>query len=144
MNTNSKPSSPSVVVGVDITEQSENAASWAAREAADRGTTLTVVHALDLPQDANRQFDPLGLLERRRADGATLLGRAVEQYPEVPITFEAEYGDPATVLHKAARDARLLVVGSHRRHDGLTPRLGSTVRELLAHPGTPVAVVPIQ
>jgi nucleotide-binding universal stress UspA family protein len=290
VNTNSKPSSPGVVVGVDTTEQSENAAGWAAREAADRGTTLTVVHALDLPQDANRQFGSPGLLERRREEGAALLGRAVEhlarrhpdlqintvlsdrspahaltelsldaelvvtgtrgrsglvvqlfgsvsgevaartfcpvvtvwgtqpattkpelvlglepdedlapidfafrtaarlgldlravrafepatayegcyvddveisredamiglgsllhqirkQYPQVPITFEAKYGDPATVLHTAARDARLLVVGSHRRRDGLTPRLGSTVRELLAHPGTPVAVVPIQ
>lgn len=58
--------------------------------------------------------------------------------------FEAEYGDPAKVLHAAAHDARLLVVGSHRRRRGPAPRLGSTVRELLAHPSTPVAVVPIR
>ena len=290
MNTNSNPSSPGVVVGMDATEQSENAATWAAREAEDRGIALTVVHALDLPQAANRQLDSLGLVERRRAEGSALLGQAVgrlasqhpdlqintvlsdrspahaltelsldaelvvtgtrgrsglvvllfgsvsgevaartycpvvtvwgtqpdttkpelvlgldfdedsapidfafrtaariglglravrafqpatacngdyvddveisrkdamtgmgtllyqirEQYPEVPITFEADYGAPAAVLHAAARDTRLLVVGSHRRRGGSAPRLGGTVRELLAHPGTPVAVVPIR
>ena len=48
MNTNMNRPSPGVVVGVDATAQSGHAVRWAAREAADRGTALTVVHALDL------------------------------------------------------------------------------------------------
>jgi nucleotide-binding universal stress UspA family protein len=288
---NTNPTSPGVVVGVDATAQSGHAATWAAREAADRGTALTVVHALDLPRSADLQLSALGLLARRREEGAALLDlaaarlssaypelhintilseqgpasaltalspdaelivtgtngrsglamllfgslggelgartycpvvtvwgtrpdaaspevvlglepdedpapidfafrtaarlglglRAVrafqqpaaardgdradgveagreqalsdlgrqlfqirERYSAVPVAIEAERGDPATVLHTAARDARLLVVGAHRRRGGLASRLGGVVHDLLERPGTPVAVVPLR
>ena len=285
------PTSPGVVVGVDDTAQSGHAVSWAAREAMDLGTALTVVHALDLPRTADLQLTALGLLSQRRDDGAALLDvtaadlrttypdlnintvlseqspasaltelspdaeiivtgtnarsalavllfgslsgdvgarthcpvvtvwdaarpdttephvvlglepdedpapidfafrtaarlglglRAVrafqplttydgsntqnietarqdaiaemgrqlfqirDQYPAVPTTLEAEPGAPAPVLHAAAHNAHLLIVGAHRRRGSLASRLGGTVHDLLAVPGTPVAVVPIR
>jgi nucleotide-binding universal stress UspA family protein len=284
------PTSPGVVVGVDDTAQSGHAVSWAAREAMDLGTALTVVHALDLPRTADLQLTALGLLSQRRDDGAALLDvtaadlrttypdltintvlseqgpasaltelspdaeiivtgtnarsalavllfgslsgdvgarthcpvvtvwdarqdttephvvlglepdedpapinfafrtaarlglglRAVrafqpltkydgpntdngetarqdviaemghqlfqirDQYPAVPTTLEADPGAPAPVLHAAARNAHLLIVGAHRRRGSLASRLGGTVHDLLAQPGTPVAVVPIR
>ena len=284
------PTSPGVVVGVDDTAQSGHAVSWAAREAMDLGTALTVVHALDLPRTADLQLAALGLLSQRRDDGAALLDvtaadlrttypdltintvlseqgpasaltelspdaeiivtgtnarsalavllfgslsgdvgarthcpvvtvwdarqdttephvvlglepdedpapinfafrtaarlglglRAVrafqplttydgpntdngetarqdviaemghqlfqirDQYPAVPTTLEADPGAPAPVLHAAARNAHLLIVGAHRRRGSLASRLGGTVHDLLAQPGTPVAVVPIR
>jgi nucleotide-binding universal stress UspA family protein len=286
-----RPTSPGVVVGADATVQSGHAVGWAAREATNRGTALTVVHALDLPRTADLQISALGLLGQRREDGAALLkltaadltttypdlrintvlseqspasaltelspdaevlvigpsgrgslavllfgslsgdvgarthcpvvtvwgarpdttepvvvlglepdedpppitfafqtaarlglslravralqpataardgdnadhveanrqeaiaamGRQLfqirDQYPSVPVTLEAEHGAPAPVLHAAARDAHLLIVGAHRRRGSLASRLGGTVHDLLALPGTPVAVVPIR
>jgi nucleotide-binding universal stress UspA family protein len=283
------PTSPGVVVGLDDTTQSGHVVDWAAREATDLGTALTVVHALDLPRTADLQLTALGLLAQRRDDGAALLDltaadltskypdlrinavlseqgpasaltelspdaelivtgpsirsalalllfgslsgdvgarthcpvvtvwdtqptttephvvlglepgedpapitfafrtaarlglglRAVraiptpptpdgpaddietsrqdainelgrhlfqirEQYPAVPVTLDAEPGAPATVLHTAARDAHLLIVGTHRRRGSLASRIGGVVHDLLALPGTPVAVVPIR
>jgi nucleotide-binding universal stress UspA family protein len=288
MNTN--PTSPGVVVGVDDTTESGHAAGWAAREASDLGTALTVVHALDLPRSTDLQLSALGVLARHREEGAALLDRTTaelageypglrintvlsdqgpasaltalspgaelivtgtggrsglaallfgslsgdvgartycpvvtvwgarpdpaspevvlgiepdedpapidfafrtaarlglslravrafqpasahggdsaddvetgredamtgmgrllfqirDQYSAVPLSFEAERGDPATVLRAAARDAHLLVVGAHRRRGSLASRLGGAVHDLLELPGTPVAVVPLR
>lgn len=46
------------VVGVDPSEHAQRAALWVAREARDRDGTLTIVHALDLPDGAARLLEP--------------------------------------------------------------------------------------
>jgi len=136
---------PELVLGLEFDEDPAPI-DFAFRTAARLGLGLRAVRAFQ-PATAY-DGDYVDDIEIGRKDAMTGMGTLLyqirQQYPEVPITFEADYGDPATVLHAAARDARLLVVGSHRRRGGMTPRLGGTARELLAHPGTPVAVVPIR
>ena len=135
---------PQLVLGLEP-EEDPAPIDFAFRTAARLGLDLRAVRAFE-PATA---YDGCYVddVEIGRQDAmigmGILLQRIRKQYPEVPISFEAECGDPATVLRAAARDARLLVVGAHRQRSGLRPSLGGTVRELLARPGTPVAVVPL-
>jgi nucleotide-binding universal stress UspA family protein len=123
---------PELVLGLEFDEDPAPI-DFAFHTAARLGLDLRAVRAFQ-PASAY-DGDYVDDVEVGRKDAmigmGTLLCQIREQYPEVPITFEADYGDPATVLHAAARDARLLVVGSHRRRGGPAPRLGGTAR--LAH-----------
>lgn len=76
-------------------------------------------------------------------DLEALLKPARQQYPNVPVTIEPWQGVPVPSLVQAARGARLLVVGSHRRRGPLSFGPGHIVHGLLSHAETPVAVVPI-
>jgi nucleotide-binding universal stress UspA family protein len=135
---------PELVLGLEP-GQDPAPIDFAFRTAARLGLNLRAVRAFE-PATAydGCYVDDVEVSRRDAMIGmGSLLKQIREQYPEVPISFEATCGDPATVLHTAAREACLLVVGAHRR-GGRKPRLGGTVRELLARPGTPVAVVPIR
>jgi len=65
--THSTSASRRIVVGVDSSDNASRAAAWAAREAADRGLPLHVVHAIDVPGAMGRPFEQLsdhGVLEQ--------------------------------------------------------------------------------
>jgi nucleotide-binding universal stress UspA family protein len=81
---------------------------------------------------------------RREAEFALdgQLGPARERYPHVPVSLEAESGNPVAVLLAAGRDAHLIVIGARRHHRHLSLRPGYTVHGLLSRSQTPVAVVP--
>jgi nucleotide-binding universal stress UspA family protein len=72
-----------------------------------------------------------------------LVKAAHERYPQVPVIIEPCQGVPVPTLVQAARGARLLVVGSHRRRGPLSFGPGHIVHGLLSHADTPVAVIPI-
>jgi nucleotide-binding universal stress UspA family protein len=63
-------------------------------------------------------------------------------FPDVKVEITATRGNPVPVLIEAARDTRLLVVGTHRHYGPLSVGAGYVVDGLLAHSPTPVAVVP--
>jgi nucleotide-binding universal stress UspA family protein len=81
---------------------------------------------------------------RREAEFAldSQLRSARERFPDIPVSLEAESGNPVAVLLDAGRAARLIVVGARRHHKHLSLRPGYTVHGLLARSETPVAVVP--
>jgi nucleotide-binding universal stress UspA family protein len=134
-----------VVVGVDGSENSGHAAVWAAEEAERRGTTLTVVHALHLPDPAAAPIEPTGYAQRRHAEGTTLLDKAATalraRFPELTLDLELSGLDPAHALAELSHTAALLVTGT-RGHGGFTGMLlGSVSRKLAAHGHCPLVVV---
>ena len=145
---------PVVVIGVDqpaeVTSEvvlglakDEDPApiEFAFRIAARLGLTVRAVRAFE-PQIAYGGYyawAPPEIAEEAEA----VIKSARERYPDVPVIVEPRQGIPVPSLVEAARGARLLVVGSHRRRGPLSFGPGHIVHGLLSHADTAVAVIPI-
>jgi nucleotide-binding universal stress UspA family protein len=82
--------------------------------------------------------------EREQAEQVTaLLAPIRKAYPDVKVSVDVARGNAVPLLIEAARGARLLVIGAHRRRSPLSVGAGYVVQGLLSHSTTPVAVVPI-
>ncbi|HTJ71088.1 MAG TPA: universal stress protein [Actinospica sp.] len=103
---------------------------FAFRTAAALGLSVLAVRACDADTPPRKAL--LGM--------NSLLRQERIMHPEIPITIEAVQGDPVTVLRRAARDARLIVLGTRRR-GGTDAGPGRIAHGLLSMPGTPVALV---
>ncbi|WP_326639848.1 universal stress protein [Streptosporangium sp. NBC_01755] len=135
-----------ILVGVDGSQAALEAVSWAVREARLRGAELRVVHAmvawpLEMTEDA-----PYADVGRWMRDGAMsmltdALDRAREKDGRVKVEPLLLPGDPRDVLIEAAKDADLLVVGSHGRDGFSGMLLGSVALGVTGHSACPVAVI---
>ncbi|WP_337062982.1 universal stress protein [Kineococcus sp. G2] len=138
-----------VVVGVDGSASATAALEAAAAEAEALGEGLRVVHAVHLQLDPSLALEP-GLAEQLREDAAQrareLVRRAVAEVtarhpvPVEQVVLADAFASDA--LLDAARDARLLVVGSRGHGAFLRALLGSTSHAVLQHAQVPVLVVP--
>lgn len=142
---NSTPGQGRVVVGMDDDPASLAALRFAVTEAAFRGGDVLAVHVWHYPAMWGYPVWPeqtdLGAYisdELRQTANAILAERAEAGEPAVTITVEVVQGVTAAVLHNAAREAALLVLGA-RHHNFL---LGSVSRACSNHPPCPVVVVP--
>ena len=72
-----------------------------------------------------------------------LLKQAREHHPGVAVTIDIVCGNAVPTLIEAARGARMLVLGAHRRNSPLSVGVGYVIQGVLAHSATPVAVVPV-
>ena len=137
---------PVIVLGLEPDEDAPPI-TFAFQTAARLGLSLRAVRALQ-PAGTAHDGNDTDAVETAREEALAAMGQQLfqvrAQYPSVPVTLNAEHGASAPVLHAAARDAHLLIVGAHRRRGSLASRIGGTVHDLLALPGTPVAVVPIR
>jgi nucleotide-binding universal stress UspA family protein len=142
---------PGILVGVDGSEHSRRALSWAMRQAAQEHVPLTVmtvhpnparpateiywgVHAY--PEDSHNVEVAQRAVQEIVDKVATEMG---ETAPEV--TVNAVTGDPAQELIKASNDADMLVVGS-RGSGGFTQLLmGSVSSKVTHHAACPVVVI---
>jgi nucleotide-binding universal stress UspA family protein len=133
-----------VVVGVDASDESQEALRWAARYAHLIGASLDVVHAWhpaeehawlqSLPPPA----DPTDVARKALAETvATILSPG----PPLVVRTEVIEGHAVKVLTNAAQGADLLVVGNRGfgGFDGL--RLGSVSEQCAAHASCSVAIV---
>lgn len=143
-----------VAAGYDGSEPAKEAVRWAAEYAAAGHYRLRVVHAWIWPL-FTRKLGPVaglegsGLRNAARsilADGVELARAAAADRtpaaatgPDVEGRMEA--GHPAPVLRSAARDARLLVVGSRGLGGVLGPLAGSVCLNLAAASPCPLLVV---
>ncbi len=137
-----------VVVGVDGSDESIVALSWAARYAAAVGATLRAVAAWHFPAAAGTA--PVGVApEPVRAEAEKhvrdSISAAVAEALPGPAADKVEtkiaYGHPAHVLLDEAKDADLLVVG-HRGRGAFTGMLvGSVSTHCVTHATCPVVVV---
>jgi nucleotide-binding universal stress UspA family protein len=137
-----------VVVGVDGSDISREALSYAFREADARGATLRAVHSW---ADAQVQTSLVGLSAvQSQLDAMTAQERKVledelapyrEKYPDVEVEEIVERDRPIQVLKENAADAQLLVLGSHGRGGFRGMLLGSTSRALLQYAPCPMMVV---
>ncbi|MBB5157512.1 universal stress protein [Saccharopolyspora phatthalungensis] len=122
----------SVVVGVDGSESSLQAALWAAAEA-DR---LSVpLHLIVINNDPSR--DPYA-----KKVVADFSNRCRHAAGGIEITEEVVYGHPAEELVHRSASARLVVVGSRGQGAFRETLLGSTSAAVATHASSPVVVVP--
>lgn len=136
-----------VVVGVDGSDLSTRAVTYAADTAARRGTDLIALHAYRHPTSL-RPGDMQPLVYDDRAlhdDEARLLAEATtgltERRPQLRVTRRTVHARSASALVEASRDAQLVVVGSRGRGGFSGLVLGSVSHAVLHHATCPVAIV---
>jgi len=135
-----------IVVGVDGSDGGDRALRWAVREAESRGGTVQAITAWTwdgIEGAVIAKTHPTD--ERARAEQALTrsVSAATTAYPGASIAAEAIEGAPARVLADAARDADLLVLGSHGHGRLFHPVLGSVTEECIRATACPVVVIPI-
>ncbi|KUM33147.1 universal stress protein [Arthrobacter sp. EPSL27] len=135
-----------VVVGVDGSEESLQAVDFAASEADKGGDELTVVLAFRRPSRwVENQLPKSGLAESILEEDRIVLAESVaglaDKYPDVVVHQRLETdADPARALVDAAKDARLLVIGSRGRGGFSRMMLGSTAHAVLLNVPCPTIV----
>ncbi|WP_122818866.1 universal stress protein [Nocardioides pantholopis] len=141
----------SIVVGLDDSEQGQEALTWAARQAVLEGRRLAVVHAVEPMTPTTRTMmlaggvDPGGLeaqmLREARAQAATTATSAADLHPGLEVVDVVRMGDPRDLLLAAAHRASLLVVGSRGRGPLRSLLLGSVSVAVAKHAVCPVVVL---
>src|SRR5262245_14589064 len=132
-----------IIVGYDGSPGSELALHWAAREASDRGITLTVCHAW-APEDLALLIDP-PLLDVTQRQGEEIVQRGVRHAEPFAgpggVQPLLTAGSPAQVLCQHSGTSTLAVVGSrgHGRLAGML--LGSVAWQLAGHAQGRIVIV---
>jgi nucleotide-binding universal stress UspA family protein len=135
-----------IIVGIDGSKCSRDAAQWAAAEAVHRHAALGLVFAYHLPPAGSSGYSPYptNLLTDLREDGSGVLADTTavlrRANPALEITTSLVYGHPAAVLQKAAKRALLTVVGSHGANR-VAIALGSVAAAVAEGCPGPVAVI---
>lgn len=137
-----------IVVGVDGSESSKGALRWAVRQAELTDGTVNAVIAWEYPPlygsigwlDAPQSIaGDMKVWAAQALDGA--IRDVVKTGEAARVKATVAYGTAAAVLLDAARDADLLVVGSHG-HGGFSGALlGSVSQHCSQHASCPVVVV---
>ncbi|SHE84552.1 Nucleotide-binding universal stress protein, UspA family [Ferrithrix thermotolerans DSM 19514] len=132
-----------IVVGIDGSEASNQALSWAVEEAKVRGASIKIVHAWEYPALAYGAYANEGLdLE---AGGKEILTQATDLVnsidKDVSVTTVLREGNPVPILSQESEHSDLLVVGS-RGHGGFASLvLGSVSSQLAHHTKTTLVIV---
>lgn len=128
-----------ILVGLDDSPESARALSWAAEEARRRNWPLHLMHVLD----NSTWLWSTWSIDIRPAE--PVLREALvmldDWSPAVRVTWSQPVGDPATLLARGARAARLTVVGSRGRGAIGELVMGSVATQLISLTRCPVAVL---
>lgn len=135
-----------IVVGVDGSESSVRALSWAVGQAAREGATVEAIHSWHIPYASSglggMPFDVEMLADGARAVLDEVVGRVDASALAEPIVATLAEGSAASRLIEASADADLVVVGS-RGHGGFVGLLlGSVSQQVASHARCPVVIVP--
>lgn len=137
-----------VVVGVDGSPESREAARLGAVEARARATRVVLLLVLPPAGRRRSREDELTVDRAVRVAAGLLLDGIAEDVarhvPEVPVSTHVLEGRPADVLAEAGRTAALLVVGSRSTGGIGDVVLGSTAIDLVRAAPCPVLVVPLR
>ncbi len=136
-----------VVVGLETSPASREAARFAVVEAATRGTRLVVVSALGYPdQWADDRLISAELVARHRgrvrSELQEYLAEDLAAHPDVEVDYRIDVGSPPTALLDASNRATLVVVGTRGRGALTGLLLGSTSRRTAESAHCPVAIIP--
>ena len=135
---------PRIVVGLDNSESSLDALSWAAEQARRYGATLHVVTAWEFPTAAGIPVPiPINYMPASIAREAAeaVIRKTLGDDPDVAVEISVVEGHARTVLVEASHGAMLLVVGRRGRSGvpGLT--LGSVSEACARHATCPVVIM---
>lgn len=135
-----------VVVGVDGSAASEPAIEVAFGEASRRQTDILALHAwsdlgpIGFPPTDWSPIEWRNIKEREEKVLADWLMPWQQRYPDVPVRQRVVCDQPAPRLLEAARDAQLLVVGSHGRGGFAGMLIGSVSSAVVNSATVPVIV----
>lgn len=140
--------SKKIIVGVDGSDGSRQALTWAISEAKLRGCAIEIVHVWNFTPP----LDPVGgfvlipdkdLQESAQLFVDNLLKSVSETDSSISMTAHVERGAASQILLNRAKNAELLVVG-RRGHGGFIGLLiGSTATQVSQHAQCPVVIVPV-
>ncbi|MGP3963835.1 universal stress protein [Nonomuraea sp. 3N208] len=135
-----------IIVGVDGSAPSLQAANWAGREAAIRDAPLHMLYAAPRwTHDVPLAHQPRSWGTGAEAAEREMLGHAAVHAragrPHLSVTTDIIAGRAADALVAAAEEAQLLVVGNRGRGGFAELLLGSVSRDVVARAPCPVAVI---
>jgi nucleotide-binding universal stress UspA family protein len=138
-----------IVVGVDGSETSRSAFAWALAEASVRSDNLRVVCAWDIGPSTYTAMGfgpvPAGVLRTYERAAEQTVARMLESYAHavdgIAVERSIVHGGPADILIEAAKDAALLVVGSHGHGPAAALFLGSVSMRCAQLASCPVVIV---
>ncbi|WP_099024269.1 universal stress protein [Mycolicibacterium palauense] len=139
------PQAP-VVVGIDGSPTSELATEIAFDEASRRGVDLVAVHAwtdmgpIDFPSVNWAPIEWRNIKDSEEEVLAERLGGWRERYPDVTVRKVVVCDEPAPRLLEQAREAQLVVLGSHGRGGFPGMLLGSVSRAVVHSAPVPVII----
>ena len=114
--------------------------------ARERGATLVVVHAWQLPDAYSDMIAERVQPDAWHTEGMRALTGLVEHwkahYPEVEVELEVVHGNPAQVLTEQSARSDVLLVVRHRRDATHLWPLGGVARAMMRLSEAPVEVVP--
>jgi nucleotide-binding universal stress UspA family protein len=140
---------PGILVGVDGSAHSKDALEWAAKEAALRHTSLTVLTVRQAVADvwgstSHYQGDE-SLIEKARvaaqAETDSVLSTLGDGRPE-SVTVKATQGIPAEEILNEGADADMIVLGSRGGGGFARLLLGSVSSTVVEHAKVPVMILP--
>ena len=139
---------PGILVGIDGSAHSQPALEWAAKEAAIRHTSLTVltVHqAVASGWGGNTLYEGDAELTAKARDAAQAetdkVLSGLQARPE-SVTVTAVHGIPAEEILNAGADADMIVVGSRGGGGFARLLLGSVSATVAEHAKVPVMILP--
>ena len=137
-----------ILVGVDGSGHSERALEWAAKEAAFRNTSLTVlaVHQAVHGWTGTLRFGDdeaqvQKIAEAARAETDKVLAGLGDSRPE-SVTVKAVHGYPAEEIVNAGADADMIVLGTSGVGGWSAQLIGSVATKVVHHATSPVLIVP--
>lgn len=135
-----------VVVGIDFSPASVDAARWVGRHFAP-GAELVLAHVISIPDPspiARGKYPPRELLVGTMREGAEKRLREVSfSLGAARMWLEIREGDPVECIGALADDfsAEVVVTGAHGERGGMLGRLGSTADRLVRASTRPVLLV---
>jgi nucleotide-binding universal stress UspA family protein len=139
-----------ILVGVDGSGHSQRALEWAAKEAALRHTSLTVLTVDQAVAGWGGTLHYQGdeaqtekAAEAARAETDKVLAGLGDSRPE-SVTVEAIHGYPAEEIINVGADADLIVLGSRGVGGFARSLLGSVSSQVVQHATSPVVIMPLE
>lgn len=136
------PTSPAVVVGVDGSRASIDAALWAVPEAVDREIPLRLVYAIEDP-DTRLRDGRTYTQDSGTADSALRAAITAVESTSQPVKIESEitHGQATNALLAASHSAAMVCVGALGLNGAAGRHGGSTAANLVSRAHQPVAVI---
>jgi nucleotide-binding universal stress UspA family protein len=138
-----------ILVGLDGSDNSQRALEWAAKEAAFRRTSLTVLAVHQAVHgwtgtlsfhDDEAQVQKVAELAKAETD--KVLAGLGDSRPE-STTVRAVHGYPAEELINAGADADMIVLGTSGVGGWSQQLIGSVATKVVHHASAPVVIVPM-
>lgn len=137
-----------ILVAVDFTNNSENAARFALGLASDTKSRVTLVHGTHLPLVSDVQFDITASLDsmhtQAKKDMDLLSAKLSKKFPKVKITAHVEIGFVGEILRKLSKksEVSLVTLGIGPSDKFSEVVFGSTSTALAGSIATPVLIIP--